>query len=108
MKALKVLAMVTGLVLAAGLPVQSAQAFCCGFFGGGFSFGFGFGGGWGWGGPYWGSPYWGGLYGGYPAWAGYGGYPFGVFPSYGYPLLAYAPSVLPQVVLSTPEVPEKK
>ena len=51
------------LLLAA--PAQS-QAFCCGFFGGGFSFGFG--GGWsGWGGPSWWGP---GYWGGYPGYWG--------------------------------------
>ena len=51
------------LLLAA--PAQP-QAFCCGFFGGGFSFGFG--GGWsGWGGPGWWGP---GYWGGYPGYWG--------------------------------------
>ena len=102
MKALKVSTVIAAPMLAVGVPPQSAQAFCCGFFGGGFSFSFGVGGGWGWGGPFWGYPYWGGPYGGYPLWAGYWGYPY-----YGYPTVAYLPYAVRPIMVSTPEVPAK-
>lgn len=77
-----ILAIVAALALA--VPVQSANAFCCGFFDGwgdgGFSIGFNVGG---WGHPYWGGypGYWGGPWGYHRPYYGYGHYPY-----YGYPI----------------------
>ena len=100
-------------------PAES-KAFCCGFFGGGFSFGFGFGGGssW-WGGPGWWGPgywyrpyygyyyrpwYWGYPYGGYPYW----GYPYGGFPYYGLiPRYLYVPQGVAPVV-TPPQASQEK
>lgn len=71
-----IIAIIAAFALA--VPMQAANAFCCGFFdgwgGGGFNISFHGGG--------WGHPY---YYGGYP---GYYGGPWGYhrYPYYGYPL----------------------